>query len=38
VDAIVVACAEPAGTVLTSDPGDLGALAVHADHVAVVRV
>ena len=35
VDAIVVAFAEPNGTVLTSDPGDLRALAEHADGVAV---
>jgi hypothetical protein len=31
VDAIVVALAEPYGTVLTPEPGDLGALAAHAD-------
>jgi hypothetical protein len=35
VDAIVVAFAEPNGTVLTSDPGDLRALAEHANGVAV---
>jgi hypothetical protein len=35
VDAIVVAFAEPNGTVLTSDPGDLRALAEHADGVAI---
>jgi hypothetical protein len=38
VDALVVAFAEPGGTVLTSDPDDLQALAAHADEVAVVRV
>ena len=38
VDALVVAFAEPGGTVLTSDPGDLQALAAHADRVAIVRV
>jgi hypothetical protein len=38
VDALVVASAEPGGTVLTSDPGDLEALAVHADDVLVERV
>lgn len=35
VDAIVVAFAEPNGTVLTSDAGDLRALAAHATGVAV---
>lgn len=35
VDAILVAFAEPAGTVLTSDEGDLRALAAHADHVTI---
>jgi hypothetical protein len=35
VDAIVVAVAEPGGTVLTSDRADLEALATHADGVAV---
>jgi len=35
VDAIVVASAEPNGTVLTSDPGDLRALAEYSDGVAV---
>jgi len=35
VDALVIATAEPAGRVLTGDPGDLRALAVHADHVLV---
>jgi hypothetical protein len=38
VDALVVACAEPFGTVLTSDPGDLNALAQHARGVVVERV
>ena len=38
VDALVVAFAEPGGTVLTSDPKDLVALASHADDVAIVRV
>ena len=38
VDALVVAFAEPDGTVLTSDPDDLERLAVYADNVDVVRV
>ena len=38
VDALVVASAEPGGTVFTSDPGDLEALAAHAENVAVERV
>jgi len=38
VDALVVAHAEPAGTVLTSDPHELDALATHAEAVAVIRV
>ena len=38
VDALVVASAEPGGTVLTSDPDDLEALAAHADDVAIERV
>jgi hypothetical protein len=38
VDAILVALAEPAGTVITSDPDDIGALARHADDVTVERV
>ena len=38
VDALVVASAEPGGTVLTSDADDLEALAVHADGVAIERV
>ena len=38
VDALVVAFAEPDGTVLTSDPADLEALAAHANGVIVERV
>jgi hypothetical protein len=38
VDALVIAFAEPDGTVLTSDPDDLEALAAHADGVEVFRV
>ncbi len=38
IDALVVASAEPGGTVLTSDPLDLLALAAHADGVEIVRV
>jgi predicted nucleic acid-binding protein len=38
VDALVVALAEPGGTVLTSDPNDLQALASHAERVNVVRI
>ena len=38
VDAIVVACAEPGGTVLTSDPDDLEALAAHAADVQIERI
>jgi hypothetical protein len=38
VDALVVAHAEPAGTVLTSDPRDLEALATHAEYVNVIGV
>jgi hypothetical protein len=38
VDALVVALAEPGGTVLTSDPGDLGALAQYARGVIVEKV
>ncbi|MBN2113874.1 MAG: hypothetical protein JW785_07095 [Acidimicrobiia bacterium] len=34
-DALVVAAAEPGGTVLTSDVGDIGALAAYADGVTV---
>ena len=37
VDAIVVALAEPFGTVLTGDLQDLRALADHAEGVVVVR-
>lgn len=35
VDALVVASAEPGGTVLTTDPGDLDALAAHAADVLI---
>ncbi len=35
VDALVVATAEPAGHILTSDPKDLGALAADAADVAI---
>jgi hypothetical protein len=38
VDALVVAFAEPGGTVLTSDAGDLGALAQYAHDVMVEKV
>ena len=38
IDALVVAAAEPGGTVLTSDPDDLEALAFHANDVAIERV
>lgn len=38
VDAIVVAAAEPSGTVLTGDIGDLGALAAHAADVHIERI
>ncbi len=38
VDALVIALAEPGGTVLTSDPGDLEALAQYALDVAVEKV
>jgi len=37
VDAVVVATAEPGGSVITSDLGDLRALAAHADGVVVER-
>ncbi len=37
VDAVVVATAEPGGSAITSDVGDLRALAAHADGVAVQR-
>ena len=35
VDAVVVACAEPGGTVMTADRADLQALAAHADDVGI---
>jgi hypothetical protein len=38
VDALVVAFAEPGGTVITSDPVDLEALAEHATRVAIEAV
>jgi predicted nucleic acid-binding protein len=38
VDALLVAMAEPGGTVLTGDSEDLAALASHADGVVVERV
>ena len=38
VDAVVVATAEPAGSVLTGDPADLRALAARADQVAVATI
>ena len=38
IDALVVACAEPGGSVLTGDPGDIGALAAHANDVRVERI
>jgi hypothetical protein len=38
VDALVVATAEPGGTVLTSDPEDLEALATHAEGVVIERI
>lgn len=38
IDALVVASAEPGGTVLTSDPDDLGALAMHAEDVSIETV
>lgn len=38
VDALVVAMAEPDGTVLTSDPHDLNALAAYAQGVSIERV
>ena len=37
VDALVVALPEPGGTVVTSDLGDLEALAMHAEDVTVAR-
>lgn len=38
VDSILVATAEPAGTVLTGDDADLNALASHADRVTIQRI
>lgn len=38
IDALVVASAEPDGTVLTSDPRDLEALASYAERVRVERI
>lgn len=38
VDALVIASAEPGGTVVTSDVDDLEALAVHADGVVIEGV
>ena len=38
VDALVVAVAEPGGTVLTGDRADIEALAAHARDVAVERI
>lgn len=38
VDALVVAFAEPGGTVLTSDPVDLEALAAHSAGVLIERI
>jgi predicted nucleic acid-binding protein len=38
VDALVVASAEPGGTVLTTDPDDLEALAAYSKQVTVERV
>jgi predicted nucleic acid-binding protein len=38
VDALVVAFAEPGGTVLTSDPGDISALAGYATRVGTEKV
>jgi predicted nucleic acid-binding protein len=38
VDALVVASAEPGGTVITTDPKDLEALAAHAQDVDIVAV
>jgi predicted nucleic acid-binding protein len=38
IDALVVAMAEPGGTVLTTDPNDLQALSVYADQVSIERV
>jgi hypothetical protein len=38
VDALVVATAEPGGTILTSDPGDLRALAAYATDVTIEAI
>ena len=38
VDALVVASAEPGGTLITTDPEDLEALAAHSQNVDVVTV
>ena len=38
VDAIVVAIAEPGGTVLTTDPDDLEALAAYSQRVVIERI
>lgn len=38
VDAVVIAIAEPGGSVLTGDPGDLGPLAANAERVRVVPI
>jgi hypothetical protein len=38
VHAIVVASSEPGGTVITSDPGDLKALAQYANRVHIERI
>jgi hypothetical protein len=38
VDALVVALAEPDGTVLTTDPGDLNALAAYGEGVSIERL
>ncbi len=35
VDAVLVAVAEPGGTVMTDDPGDLRALAAHSNQVRI---
>jgi len=37
IDALVVAVAEPSGSVLTGDVGDLRALAAHAANVSVIH-
>jgi hypothetical protein len=38
IDAIVMATAEPGGTVITSDPADLRAIATRADDVAIEAI